>query len=46
MYSTEARKKYSELLKTATETLAPVFGVDVDKSEVPTEKGEENEQTS
>ena len=27
MYSTDTRKKYRQLLKTATETLAPQFGV-------------------
>lgn len=30
MYSTEARQKYAELLKTATETLAPLFSVKVE----------------
>jgi hypothetical protein len=39
MYSTEARKKYAELLKTATETLAPVFGVKVEKSDASKQKG-------
>jgi hypothetical protein len=38
MYSTEARKEYAELLKTATEALAPLFGVQVETSKQETKK--------
>ncbi len=38
MYSTAARKSYVELLKTATETLAPLFGVKIEVPKVTTEK--------
>ena len=46
MYSTEATNKYAELLKTATETLAPLFSVDVDATEAPASKEAENGSTS
>lgn len=41
MYSTEVRQKYAELLKTATEVLAPLFGIDVNPDAEINEKGEE-----
>jgi len=41
MYSAEARNKYAELLKTATEALAPLFGVDVEQEDLSEEKGED-----
>ena len=38
MYSVEARKKYAELIKTATESLAPLFNIELPKEEEPTKE--------
>jgi hypothetical protein len=35
MYSTQTRKKYAELLKTATDKLAELYGVDVSSDKDP-----------
>lgn len=40
MYSAEVRNSYAELLKTATEALAPLFDVEMNMTEA-SEKGEE-----